>query len=130
MTPYWDENGNVKGLRAERLACFREEHSYFCDSFTLRGRCFDYSLRSFRGLPTLDDGETIVIVDWTSADPTSLIHPRRLIWGRHARVSSRDPLAIELLGLMNPKWMAFRMIDLYATTYMLRFICCYAFRPK
>ena len=106
VTPYWDENGNVKGLRADRLACFREEHSCFCDSFTLRGRCVAYSLQTFRPLPTFRDGETIVIVDWTSADPTSLIYPRRLIWRNRVKVSNWDSLATKLLGLMNPEWMA------------------------
>ena len=115
VTPYWDENGNVKGLRADRLACFREEHLYSCDAFTLRGRFVAYSLRPPWPLPTFPDGETIVIVDWTAADPSSLIYPRRIFWRRYAEVSSWDSLAIKLLGLMSPSgWPYFRMTDLYA----------------
>ena len=92
VTPYWDENGNVMGLRADRLACFREEYLCRCDSFTLRGRCVAYSLRGFERISGFH-GEPIVIVDWTLADPTSLIYPRRLIWRRYVKVSSRDSLA-------------------------------------
>jgi len=36
ITSFWDEDGQVKGLRAERLACFHEK--FPCAySFTLRG---------------------------------------------------------------------------------------------
>ena len=43
VTSYWNEDGQVKGLRAERLACFREEYLCGYDSFTLRGRHVAYS---------------------------------------------------------------------------------------
>lgn len=62
VTPYWDENGNVNGLRADRLPGLREEHLCYCDSITLRGYYVAYSLRSFE-MSTLHDGKTI---DWTS----------------------------------------------------------------
>src|SRR5258708_8677769 len=75
------------GLRAERLACFREEYMCGCESFTLRGRHVAYSLYSFEMSSTLGEGENIAIVDWTLPDSTSLSYPRRLIWRRRARVS-------------------------------------------
>ena len=77
VTSYWDENGDIKGLRAEPLAFFREENLYQCDSFTIRGRFFAYTFRA-----------GIVIVDWTSADPTSLVYPRRVIWQSSVTVST------------------------------------------
>jgi len=88
VTTYWDDNGQVKGLRAERLACFREEYLSGCDSFTLRGRYVAYSLYSFEPRSTVGDGQTIAIVDWASAGSTSLTYPRRLIWRIRANVSS------------------------------------------
>ena len=87
VTTYWDENGQVKGLRAERLACFRDEYLSGCDSFTLRGRYVAYSLHSFEPRSTVGDGQSIVIVDWVSADSTSLTYPRRLIWRCRPNVS-------------------------------------------
>lgn len=86
VASYWDENGLVMGLRAERLACFREEFLCGCDSFTLRGRHVAYSLCSFDRIIE-GEGDNIVIVDWTLANSTSLAYPRRLIWRRRAHVS-------------------------------------------
>ena len=88
VTPYWDEDGNIKGLQADRLACFREELWCPFGSLTLRGRYVAYSLQSFRRDSGFGDGESIVIVDWTSVDPTSLIYPRKFIWGRRVLVST------------------------------------------
>jgi len=87
ITSYWDENGQVKGLRAERLACFREEYMCGYESFTLRGRHVAYSLYSFEQSSPFGEGENIAIVDWTLPDSTSLTYPRRLIWRCRARVS-------------------------------------------
>jgi len=89
VTTYWDEDGQVKGLRAERLACFREEYLCGYESFTLRGRHVAYSLYSFEMSITLGEGDNIAIVDWTLVDSTSLSYPRRFIWRRRARVSCR-----------------------------------------
>jgi len=41
-----DKNGEVKALRAERLACFPEQHRNRCDSFRLRGRRVAYALHT------------------------------------------------------------------------------------
>ena len=89
ITSYWDENGQVRGLRSERLACFREEYMCGFESFTLRGRHVAYSLYSFEQSITLGEGDNIAIVDWTLPDSTSLSYSRRLIWRRRARVSRR-----------------------------------------
>ena len=91
ITSYWDENGRVEGLRAERLACFHEEYPCGYDSFTLRGRHVAYSLYSFEMGPSLGDGENVAIVDWTLPDSTSLSYPRRFIWRRRAKVSYHLP---------------------------------------
>ena len=87
ITSYWDENGQVKGFRSERLACFREEYLCGYESFTLRGRHVAYSLYSFEMSSSLGDGDNIAIVDWTLPDSTSLYYPRRLIWRCRAPVS-------------------------------------------
>ena len=87
VTSYWDENGRVKGLRAERLACFREEYLCGCDSFILGGQYVAYSMYSFEQMSGLGEGENIAIIDWTLADSTSLSYPRRLIWRRRTKVS-------------------------------------------
>jgi len=87
ITSYWDENGQVKGLRSEQLACFREEYMCGYESFTLRGRYVAYCLYSFEQSSPLGEGENIAIVDWTLPDSTSMSYPRRLIWRRRARVS-------------------------------------------
>ena len=87
VTSYWDDSGQVKGLRSERLACFREQYLCGCDSFTLGGRHVAYSLYSFEPSPSEGEGENLAIVDWTLADSTSLTYPRRLIWRRRVRVS-------------------------------------------
>ena len=87
VTSCWDENGRVKGLRAERLASFCEEYMCGCDSFTLRGQHVAYSFYSFEDMTTVGDGENIAIVDWTLANSTSLAYPRRLIWRLRVRVS-------------------------------------------
>ena len=87
ITSYWDENGQVKGLRAERLACFREEYLCSYGSFTLRGHHVAYSLYSIEICSSLGDGENIAVVDWTLPDSTSLSYPRRLIWRCRVPVS-------------------------------------------
>ena len=67
VASFWDGNGNVKGLRAQRLTCFREEHLGHCDSLTLREHCVAYSLRNFRLLSTtFRDGETIVLFQFVA----------------------------------------------------------------
>jgi len=86
ITSYWDENGQVQGLRAERLACFHEEYLCGYESFTLRGRHVAYSLYSFEMSTSLGDGDNIAIVDWTLPDSTSLSYPRKLIWRCRASV--------------------------------------------
>ena len=87
VTSHWDENGRVKGLRAERLACFREEYMCGCTSFALGGRYVAYSLYSYQSSTNVGEGQNIAIVDWTLADPTSLSYPRRLIWRCRVQVS-------------------------------------------
>jgi hypothetical protein len=74
-----DENEQVSGLRTEGLACFREEHLDDCLSSTIRGRYVAYSMYPCG---------SIIIVDWTLADSTSLVYPRRIIGDRRAEVSS------------------------------------------
>jgi len=108
ITSYWDENGLVEGLHAERLACFREEYMCGYKSFTLRGRHVAYSLYSFKPSITMGEGDNVAIVDWTLPDSTSLSYPRRLIWRRRARVSDHcflqssykfESLQIEVVGV-------------------------------
>jgi len=90
VTSHWDENGRVGGLRAEQLACFREEYMCEYESFTLRGRHVAYSVYSYEQSISLGDGDNVAIVDWTLPDSTSMSYPRRLIWRRRARVSCQS----------------------------------------
>jgi hypothetical protein len=82
-----DKHGEVKGLRAERLACFPEEHRNRCDSFRLQGQHVAYSLYTNYELSDMHDGPCIIIVDWTACDSTSLVYTRKVIWQIIAEVS-------------------------------------------
>lgn len=86
VMPYWDDNGQVRGLQAERLTCFPEENVYDCDLFTLHGNNVAYSLDSSKP-PINVTGRLITIVDWTVADTTSFVYPRKIIFRRYAQVS-------------------------------------------
>jgi len=83
-----DKNGEVKALRAERLACFPEQHRNRCDSFRLRGRQVAYALHTNYEFSDRRDGPCIIIVNWTVFNSVSLVYPRKVIWRTIAEVSS------------------------------------------
>ena len=83
-----DRNGNVKGLLAERLACFPEEHVNRCDSIRLRGQHVAYSIVTKYEFSDMRDGPCIIIVDWTLRSSFSLDYPRRVVWRMIAEVGS------------------------------------------
>jgi hypothetical protein len=86
-----DMNGEVQGLRAERLAYFPEEHRNRCDSFRLRNQHVAYALQTKYEYSDIRDGPCIIIVDWALCDSTSLVYPRKVIWRIVAEVSSTSP---------------------------------------
>jgi len=85
VDPDVDENRAVKGLRAERLACFPEQHcNNRCLAFRLQGPQVSYSLRTVHNEWGMAPFCCIVVVDWTIADWDSLVYPRRVLFKRTA----------------------------------------------
>jgi hypothetical protein len=93
-----DKNGEVKGLRAELLACFPEEHRNRCDAFRLQGQHVAYALHTFYEYGDLRNGPCIITVDWTFCNSGSLAYPRKVIWRIIAEVRYL-PLSIMMLIL-------------------------------
>ena len=81
------KGGRVKGLRAERLARFPEQHRNTCSGFRLKGRQVAYSLDTDYYFGSLRDGPCTIIVEWMFCDPISLVYDRRVIWHLMAGVS-------------------------------------------
>jgi hypothetical protein len=86
-----DMNGEVEGLRAERLACFPEAHRNRCDTIRLQGQYVAYSLRTDYEFSDIRDGPCIIIVDWTLSTLASLVYPRKVIWRMTAEVRPSSP---------------------------------------
>ena len=91
VNPEVEKNGKVKGLRAERLTYFPEQHRNYCGSFRLQDKSIAYTLHTKYEFSDLRDGPCIVIVDWTLCNRFSLVYPRKVIWRILAEVSSTFP---------------------------------------
>ena len=82
-----DKDGEVKGLKAERLSRFPEQHQNTCHGFRLRGGQLAYLLDTDYEFGFLNDGPCIIVVDWKLCDPISLVYDRKVIWRIMATVS-------------------------------------------
>jgi hypothetical protein len=88
VTSDLDKSGKVRGLTAEQLTCFREEHKGSDVLFCLQESHVAYKVyytASEAGIG--NDSSRIAIVDWTQCDSNSMAYNRRIIPSVSADVS-------------------------------------------